>query len=77
MLQIKSLDEPDQVIASVAKAKAHVVNLGTGSSHIEYVLRLGRDFSLGGPVNRLRFEVIECAGGLFHSSNGVVWTVRW
>lgn len=31
MLEIKSLDEPDQVVTAVARARSHVVNLGTGS----------------------------------------------
>jgi quercetin dioxygenase-like cupin family protein len=31
MLEIKSLDEPEQVIASVDKGKSHVVRLGTGT----------------------------------------------
>ena len=31
MLEIKSLDEPEQVIASGDKGKSHVVRLGTGT----------------------------------------------
>jgi hypothetical protein len=54
----------------------HVINLGSGSSHIEYILRLGRHFSLGDPT-RFRFQVMEVEGTNIRTSNGVVWTVRW
>jgi hypothetical protein len=51
------------------------VNLGSGSSEIEYVLTLARDFH-GSGVRRLRFQVLELTPSRIRTSNGVVWTVR-
>ncbi|MEW6747322.1 MAG: hypothetical protein AB1486_31715, partial [Planctomycetota bacterium] len=49
--------------------------LGSGADRYEVVLRLPYDIPPG-PLERLRFQVLEFNGDIVRTSNGVVWTVR-